>query len=149
MKFRESLVSAHHNYLVNQMLSPGFLLGDLNSKEDFWFLADIVPVGAVQPSIHGRIFDPKGCCVLEMGFNKITRNPAGCVIEPLAAGYQILYADKPLLKVHTVGFANGYLTRIQGKLYDSEGKIRMEPLLDGIQVFGKGNLALTRRQLLL
>lgn len=150
MKFRESLVSAHHNYLVNQMLSPGFLLGELNSKEDFWFLADIVPVGMKEPSLHGRIFDHHGHFVLNMGFNKITENPEGCVIEPLSGGFQIRYGSgEPLLRVHTVGFANGYLTRIQGKFYDREGKIRVEPLLDGIQVFGKGALALTSRQLLL
>jgi len=150
LKFRESLVSAHHNYLVNQMLSPGFLLGDLNSKEDFWFLADIVPVGMKEPNIHGRIFDHQGRCVLAMGFSKITKNPQGCVIEPLAGGFQIRYAGaEPILRVHTVRFANGYLTRIQGKLYDREGEIRVEPLLDGIQIFGKGTLALTRRQLFL
>ncbi len=150
LKFRESMVSAHHSYLVNQMLSPGFLLGELNSKEDFWFLADIVPSGMKEPSIHGRIFDHQGHYVLEMGFNKITENPEGCVIEPLAGGFQIRYVrGEPLLKVHTVSFANGYLTRIQGKLYDREGKIRVEPLMDGIQVFGKGTLALTSRKLLL
>jgi len=150
LKFRESLVSAHHNYLVNQMLSPGFLLGDLNSKEDFWFLADVVPVGMKEPSIHGRIFDRQGHFVLETGFNRIMENPQGCVIEPVAGGFQIRYAGgEPLLKVRTVSFANGYLTTIQGKLYDREGKIRVEPLLDGIQVYGKGTLALTGRQLFL
>ena len=143
LKFRESLVNAHHNYLVNRMLSPGFLLGDLNSKTDFWFLADVVPVGMNEPRIHGRIFDSQGRFILEMGFNNIIENPTGCMVERLAGGFQIrCVGGEPLLKVHTEVFANGYLTRIQGKLYDREGKIRVEPLLDGIQVFGEGTLAL-------
>ena len=40
--------------------------------------------------------------------------------------------------MHTEGFANGYLTRIQGKLFDRGGKIRMEPLFDGIRYLETG-----------
>ncbi|MGE5841900.1 MAG: hypothetical protein ACM335_06465 [Deltaproteobacteria bacterium] len=146
LKFHESLVSAHHNYLVNQALSPGFLLGELGAKDDFWFLADIVPAARREPTIHGRIYDSQGRYVLEMKFNRITENPKACVMAPLAGGFQVRWADgEPLLRVQTVSFANGYLTWIQGKICDREGKIRMEPFLDGIKVFGKATLALAGR----
>jgi hypothetical protein len=45
LKQRESLISAYHNYLVNNMLSPGFYAGIPYSATDFYFLADIMLPG--------------------------------------------------------------------------------------------------------
>jgi hypothetical protein len=42
VKFRESKISAHHNYLVNDLLTPSFVVGDPNSGKAFYFLADLV-----------------------------------------------------------------------------------------------------------
>jgi len=45
IRFRESKISAHHNYLVNDMLTPGFVVGDPGSGKGFYFLADFVLPG--------------------------------------------------------------------------------------------------------
>jgi hypothetical protein len=143
LKFRESLVSAHHNYLVNQMLSPGFSLGDPDSKDEFYFLADVVPVGESESKIYARLYDAQGAFVLQMEPKRISENPLGCLRQPFPGGYRIvLPSGEPLLNVQTESFANGYLTRIQGKLYDREGKLRMEPYYDAIQIHGEARLAL-------
>ena len=138
LKFRESLVSAHHNYLVNQMLSPGFSLGDPDSKDDFYFLADVVRPRESEPRIYSRLYDAQGAFVLQMEPKKIVENPLGCLRQSFPGGYRIvLPSGESLLSVQTESFANGYLTRIQGKLYDREGKLRMEPYYDAIQVHGE------------
>ena len=138
LKFRKSLVSAHHNYLVNQMLSPGFVLGNPDSKDDFYFLADVVGSGESEPRIYSRLYDAQGTFVLEMEPKRILENPLRCLRQPFPGGYRIvLPSGEPLLSVQTEGFANGFLTRIQGKVYDREGKLRMEPYYDAIQVHGE------------
>ena len=143
MKFRESLVSAHHNYLVNQMLSPGFLVGNPDSKDEFYFLADVVPPGESEPKIHARLYDAHGVFVLEMEPKSIVTNPIGCLRQSFPAGYRIvLPSGETLLSVQTEAFANGFLTRIQGKLFDREGKLRIEPYYDAIQVHGEAGLTL-------
>ena len=144
MKFRESLISAHHNYLVNQMLTPGFVLGDPSSKDEFFFVGDVVTPPESKPRIYGRLFDEKGVFVLRFAGEEIVENPGGCVLQKMAGGFRILRASgEPLLSVHTEAFANGYLTRIQGKLYDRDGKIRMEPIYDSARVFGEKTLPLS------
>jgi len=40
VEFTESRISAHHNYLVNDRLTPGFVVGNPNSDSGFFFLAD-------------------------------------------------------------------------------------------------------------
>jgi hypothetical protein len=141
LKCRESLVSAHHNYLVNQMLSPGFLVGDPDAKDAFYFLADVLRPGESEPKIYSRLYDSQGAYVLEMEPGRIAENPLGCLRQPFPGGYRIvLPSGDPLLNVQTESFANGYLTRIQGKLYDQEGNLRMEPHYDAIQVHGKVEL---------
>jgi hypothetical protein len=148
VKFRESLISAYHNYLVNRMLTPGFVLGDPDSVDDFFFVADVLLPPGSEPVMSGRLFDERGVFVVRIAGQEALENPGGCVLQKLAGGFRILYSSgEPLLSVHTEAFANGYLTRIQGKLYDRDGRIRVEPLLDGIQVFGKGTLALAGRHL--
>jgi hypothetical protein len=144
VKFRESLVSAHHNYLVNQMLSPGFLVGDPDSRDEIFFLADVVRPGDGEPKIYARIYDSRGDFVLEMQPKLIVENPLGCIRQAFSGGYRIvLPSGEPLLSVQTESFANGFLTRLQGKLYDREGKLRIEPYYDSIQLHGEARLALS------
>lgn len=138
MKFRESLISAHHNYLVNQMLTPGFVLGDPDSTEDFFFLGDVVLPPDSEPKLYGRLFDERGALILRMAGGEILENPGGCIRQNLPGGFRILYASgEPLLSVHTETFANGCLTKMQGKLFDRDGKIRVEPMYDSIRIFGE------------
>jgi len=138
LKFRESLISAHHNYLVNQMLAPGFLIGNPVSKDEFYFLADVVLPGESEPKICSRLYDAHGGFILEMEAREIVQNPSGCLRQPFPGGYRIVTpSGESLLNVQTESFANGFLTRIQGKLYDGEGKLRIEPYYDAIQVHGE------------
>jgi hypothetical protein len=145
LKFHESLISAHHNYLVNRMLTPGFLVGDPNSREDFWFLADMVPPGAREPRIYARLYDSQALFLVEIRLNKIVENPSGCVYQAFPGGFRISYSPgDPLLIVQTESFANGFLTRVQGKLYDRHRMLRMGPSYEGVEVYGKAQLALDR-----
>jgi hypothetical protein len=141
LKLRESLVSAHHNYLVNQILSPGFLLGDPDSKNEFYFLADVLRPGESEPRIHCRLYDAQGNFVLEAEPKRVLENPVSCVRQSFPGGYRIVMpSGESLLSVQTESFANGFLTRIQGKLYDQGGKLRIEPYYDAIQVHGEVGL---------
>jgi hypothetical protein len=141
LKFRESLVSAHHNYLVNQMLAPGFLIGNPDSKDDFYFLADVIPVEESEPRIYARLYDAQGNFLLEIEPKKTMENDIGCVRHFFPGGYRIvLPSGETLLGVQTETFANGFLTRIQGKLYDREGTLRIEPYYDSIQIHSEANL---------
>jgi hypothetical protein len=141
VKSRESLVSAHHNYLVNQMLSPGFLVGNPDSRDEFYFLADAVLPGESEPRIYCRLYDAHGVFVLEMEPKTIVANPTGCVRQSFPGGYRIvLPSGESLLSVQSESFANGFLTRIQGKLYDRERNLRLEPYYDAIQVHGEVGL---------
>ena len=143
MKHNENLISAHHNYLVNGMLSPGFVLGDPNSGDDFYFLADLVLPGEGTPRISARMFDVHGTFLMELKWNRIGENPGNCSYKPTPDGFRILYSTgETLLEVKTLKFPNGYLTHTQGMLYDKEGKLRMEPADDGIRVNGGVRLAL-------
>jgi hypothetical protein len=138
LKFQESLISAHHNYLVNRMLTPGFLVGDPNSREDFWFLAR-------EPRIYARLYDSQALFLVEIRLNKIVENPSGCVYQAFPGGFRISYSPgDPLLIVQTESFANGFLTRVQGKLYDRHRMLRMGPSYEGVEVYGKAQLALDR-----
>ena len=143
LKSRESVVSAHHNYLVNRMLAPGFLIGNPDSKDEFYFLADVVLPGESEPKIYSRLYDAQGVFVLEMEVRGIVQNPLECLRQPFPGGYRIVMpSGESLLNVQTESFANGFLTRIQGKLHDREGKLRMEPYYDAIQVHGEARLTL-------
>lgn len=144
LKSRESLVSAHHNYLVNQMLSPGFVIGNPDSRDEFYFLADAVPPGESEPRIYCRLYDARGNFVLETEPKRIVANPLGCVRQSFPGGYRIVPpSGEAPLTVQTESFANGFLTRIQGKLFDREGKLRIEPYYDAIQVHGEAGLTLS------
>ena len=142
-KKRESLISAYHNYLVNNMLTPGFILGDPRSPDAFYFLADFVPPEKNVGCISARIFDRKGTFLVEIQQNIIGENPGRCSFRSTPDGFRILHeSGKLLLEVSTKKFTNGYLTRIQGKLYDKNKRLRMEPSYGNILVHGDMSLTL-------
>ncbi|MBW1861698.1 MAG: hypothetical protein JRJ02_04915 [Deltaproteobacteria bacterium] len=143
MKHKESLINAHHNYLVNTMISPGFVLGEPDSRDDFYFLADLVPLEESEPRISAYLFDSQGSFILELNRNKIVKNPGRCSYKTTPGGFRLLYpSEELLLAVNTQKFTNGYITRIQGKLYDMNGGLRMEPSYEDIQVYGEACLSL-------
>ena len=141
--YRESIVSAYHNYLVNDMLTPGFLVGDPNSQNGFFFLADLVQPGQTPPRISARLLDKHGECLVELNENNIRENPGGCIQHPVPGGSGVLLPSRiPLLEVNTRRFANGYLTTIKATLLDEKGDPRIEPLGESIQVHGEAELNL-------
>lgn len=143
MIFRESLVSAHHNYLVNGLLTPGFVLGDPSSPNGFWFLADMLLPGECTARISGRFFDPGGRFLFLMNRNEMRENPLGFSLRHQSGGLHILSpSGESIMSLYTRHFANGYLTRLEGRLYDDEGKPRMEPVYGGVQVYGEARLSL-------
>lgn len=141
--YRESKISAYHNYLVNNMLTPGFVIGDPGSKTGFYFLARPVLPGEFLPGISARLLDEAAALLLELDFNEILKNPAGCFNESISGGYCIHQpSGQPLLEVRTHEFTNGYVTRLKARLFDERGNLRIEPLGESIQIHGEANLAL-------
>jgi hypothetical protein len=143
MKYKESKISAHHNYLVNNMLSPGFVVGDPKSDDGFFFLADLVLPGESTPRISSRIVDQNGQLLLELDWNRMRKNPGKFTHQPIPGGFQIINTpENPILSVTTQAFTNGYLTCIKATLYDERGVVRIVPLGGSIEVKGKAELAL-------
>jgi hypothetical protein len=143
IEYRESRINAHHNYLVNNMLTPGFSVGDPNSAEGFFFVADCMLPGESTPRISARLMKEQGGFLLELIWNRISRNPDGCVRQPISGGFRLLDASsKTLLEIQTETFARGYLTRITARLYDENRVLRMEPFGESVQVHGDANLVL-------
>lgn len=143
IKYRESKICAHHNYLVNNILTPGFLAGDPHSPNSFYFLADFVPPGDISPRIFARFFGQQGGLLLELKGNQIEQNPSECTSQSFPGGYKIIDSSgDPLLEVHTQSFANGHLTRIKARLVDDQGNLRIEPLGESIQVHEEADLVL-------
>jgi hypothetical protein len=135
IKYRESRISAHHNFLVNGMLSPGFSVGDPSSKEGFYFLANPVPPAETTPRISARLMDEQGALLVELNWNSIGENPGGCTYHSIVGGFTLSYSSgKPLLEVVTQNFTNGHLTRIKATLFDERGDLRMETVGESIQV---------------
>lgn len=145
MKHRESLISAHHNYLVDDTLTPGFLLGELSSREEFFFLADVVPPGESGPRISGRLFDREGRFLVELNRGEMVQNPGGCTLQSFSGGFRLIHpSGETLLNVNTHVFTNGFMTRIQGRLFDHSGKLRAEPSRESIKIYGGGKAALEK-----
>ena len=143
IRYRESRISAHHNYLVNDLLTTGFVVGDPNSRKGFWFLADFVPPGESGPQISARLLNRGGDLLLEMDRGRIGENPEGCTHQSFSGGFSIMDPSaKPLLEVRTQNFPLGCLTRIKAGLFDEHGDLRVEPLGESIQVHGATNLVL-------
>lgn len=143
MKHTQSKISAHHNYLANNVLTPGFALGRPGKKSEFYFLADVVLPGESTPRISGRLFDAQGNLLVELNWNRIGENPGGCSHRSTPGGFRISHqSGEPLLEVVTQHFTNGYLTRIRGKIHDAAGNVRLEPDRDSIRVLGEAELTL-------
>ena len=137
MEFRESRISSYHNYLINGMLTPGFLLGEPEPGDDFRLLADVLRPGEKKPYLSGRLYGPEGDFLLHLEGSEIIENPRNCLLRTVAEGFRLLYpSGEELLALHTEVFANGSLSRIQGRLYDREGALRMEPSFESARVFG-------------
>jgi len=135
--FRESPISAHHNYFVNGMLAQGFVVGDPSSNDSFFLLADVVPHGEIRPRISARLMDEEAHLLLELKANRIGRNPGKCSIEPFLDGYRVWRSSgNVLIEVRTRVFANGYLTLIEARLFDEHGHLRVEPKDESIWVCG-------------
>jgi hypothetical protein len=136
LNYRESKISAHHNYVLNDMLTPGFVIGKPNSKDSFYFLADLVLPGESTPRISSRIMDENGELILELNWNRMSNNRGRCTFRSTPNGFQILRSSgEQLLEVNTRGFPNGYLTRIKGRLHDESGKLRIDRHGDSIEVY--------------
>ena len=144
IKYRESNISAHHNYLVNNMLTPGFVVGNPASTEHFYFLADIVLSGESTPRISARIMDQNGFLLTHLKWNRIYENPAKCVYKSIQGGFILMTSSgETLLKVATENFANGYLTSINtAELFDENRVLRIKPSGNGIYVSGEADLSL-------
>jgi hypothetical protein len=137
VKFRESLISAHHNYLIDRMLTPGFLLGEQDG-EDFWLLADVLLPDEKVPLLSGRFYDQEGRFLMDLRGDEVIRNPGKCILHASGDGIQLLHpSGEVLLEARTETFTNGYLTRIQGKLYDRQRLLRVEPSFESARVLGK------------
>jgi hypothetical protein len=143
IEFTESRVSAHHNYLVNDRLTPGFVVGNPNSDSGFFFLADLLLPGQDTPHISTRLVNERGDTLLKLSLNHIIDNPGRCTNQPLPRGFRILDSlSEPLLEVLTQDFPMGHLTRIKARLFDEHGNLRIGPLGDSIQVHGEAKLIL-------
>jgi hypothetical protein len=119
------------------------VIGDPGGGGEFYFLADLVLPGEGTPRISARLFDREGQPLLVLKWNRIVENPGKSTKRYIPDGFGISYASgEPLLEVRTKKFPNGYLTRIQGVLYDRAGSLRMEPTHDGIKIYGEAQLAL-------
>lgn len=141
--YRESKISAHHNYLVNGMLTPGFAVGAPSAGEDFYFLADVVLAGESTSRISARLFDGTGSPLVELRWNRMAVNKGGCRHQSIAGGFRVSFENgELLLEAQTQRFANGYLTRLRGKLYNQDGTLVMETLGDSIRVDEKSGLVL-------
>jgi hypothetical protein len=143
VKYRESRISAHHNYLVNGMLTPGFVVGNPNSGKGFYFLADLVLPGESTPRISVRIADDQGLTLLELNWNRIRKNRDGYGHKSIQGGFCIVQpSGASLFEVRTHSFPGGYVTWISGRLLDEKGRLRMEPLGESVQIHGEAELIL-------
>ena len=134
MTDRRSYISAHHNYVINSVLSPGFVIGDPASEDEFYFLADLVLPGESTSRISARLFDAHGNFLIELNWNRIVENPTNCSFKSTPEGFHILYpGGEILLGVTTQHFTNGHLTHINGRLYDAGGTVRIEPYHEDIR----------------
>ena len=139
IRFRESKISAHHNYLVNDMLTPGFVIGDPGSEKGFYFLADFVLPGESTARISARLLAENGDLLTELKWSRLGKNPSGCLFQSLSSGFKVLApsSGEPILEVRTEQYANGYLTRIRGRFFDENGRLRVEPHGDSIRIHGR------------
>ena len=124
-------ISAHHNYLVNDALMKEFVVGNPRSEKGGYLVAPSVPSHENRPRISARIVDSRGAVLFELVENHLGEKSHGHVLEFFESGFRIGNpAGESLLEVRTEAFANGYLTRVLGRVYDDQGKLVMEPYGD-------------------
>ena len=140
---KTSKISAHHNYLVKDVLTPGFVIGDPQVMDSFYFLADVVLPGESTPRISARLFDSNGELVVELVWNRVKNNPGNLQFQSVPGGFRLLdQSGEIILSVLSEKFTNGYLSRIQGKLYDEKGELRMEQSVESVKIYGEASLTL-------
>lgn len=143
VEFIHSRLSAHHNYWINEIATPGFIMGDPCVPGAFYFLADLVLPGEKTHRIHARLFDEKGDMLTEIVWNRIGKNPGRAVYELVEGGFRITRPDGVLLvEIWTREFTNGFMTFIRGNFYDNHGALRMEPGSDCSRIVGKAHMTL-------
>ncbi|RLC25479.1 MAG: hypothetical protein DRH56_05650 [Deltaproteobacteria bacterium] len=143
IRYRESLISAHHNYLVNEMPTPGFVIGAPEPATGFYFLADPVYPGESTARISARIADENGGIVMEVAWNRLVPPHRGHVHQFLPDGFRILSpSGEPVLEVRTRAYTNGFLTCISAEFRDEKGILRMARLGESVQVHGARHLSL-------
>jgi hypothetical protein len=126
------------------MLTKGFVIGDPNSKTDFYFLADVVLPGKSNSRISCRLVDEDANLILELNRNRIRENPGGYIYESISTGFRILRpSNEPFLEVRTQSFPYGYLSYIKTRLHDENRTLRMETLGESIHVQGEVELSLS------
>ena len=143
MKFKESRISAHHNYIINAMTTPGFALGDPDSRNGFFFLADPVLPGEKTHRVHGRLFEASGEKAVEILWNRIGDNPGDCLYELIEGGFKITHPrGEVFIEVSTREFTNGFITYIRGLVFDEHGNPRIKPEGQGVRILGDARLVL-------
>jgi len=121
------------------------VLGEPDSGDRFFFLADVVLPAESTPRISARLYGPEGNLLCEVQWNRLGRNPGRCTYRSLEGGFRILdEAGSVVLEVMTEKFPRGYLSGISGRLFDEEGRLRLEPLGDNSRIPGEPPRFLTR-----
>ena len=140
-EYNERPLSAHHNYVINGGLAPGFVVGDPDEAEGFYFLADPVLPGESTSRISARLFDSAGRVLMEIQLNRIRENPGRCRRESGSDGFFLLDQNREVvLEIHTEAFANGYVTRFRGRAFDEKGALRIESKGESIHIHGDFSL---------
>jgi hypothetical protein len=138
-----SRISSHHNYRINGILTPGFMAGD-PGKGGFYLLADVLLPGETTARISGRFFDEKGQLMAELFLSRASYNPGGCLYRSEQGGFLLAGPDgETMLRVLTKRFANGYLTTLEGRIYDEGGEVRMENREGMVRLLGSPVLTLS------
>ncbi len=124
---QSSVVSAHHNYFINGMLIPGFLIGNPDSTLGFYLLGDFLLPGESTPRISCRFFDENGDFLGELIWNRLRHNSTKCVHKATPYGFHISRPSGDLIiATSTKRFPNGYITSIGGRLYDEKGALKLD-----------------------
>jgi len=140
---RESTISAHHNYLVNDLLTMEFAVGDPRTEGHPYIVAETVPSHEKTPRISARVLDEEGSVLFELIRNHLQGNSRGCSLESHQTGFRVIGpGGESKLEVHTEPFANGYLSLLRVRLYDQRGRLLVEPHGESIRVRKEAALTL-------
>ncbi len=137
LEFKRGRLSARHNYWVNGTATIGFVVGKPDSLGTFYFLADPVGPEGREHRINAAVFDENGKMLAEIVRNRIGRNPGDCLYEPVEGGFKVTKPDGDLLlRARTIRFTNGFMTHMQGLLFDEHGNIRIDTGDSALRVIG-------------